>query len=77
MSMGPIVKEIQAHIVKLQQIMRLVESLDDAQPVKQGGAQAVKPRRTMSAAARKRIAMAQRLRWRRVKAGRAAKKAKK
>jgi hypothetical protein len=70
MSMSSIAQQVRDHIAKLTEILRLLEGLEqtESKPVKQAGAQTVKPKRTMSAAARKKIAAAQKARWAKIRA---------
>jgi exonuclease VII small subunit len=61
MSLESITQAIRNEISKLNQVLRLLE----------GGAKVKQaPRRKMSAAARKRISLAQKARWKKVRAGR-------
>jgi hypothetical protein len=69
MSMESIAEQVRADIAKLTQILRLIEGLEETQPVKRATVSEKKPRRIMSAAARKKIAIAQRLRWKKIRAG--------
>ena len=59
MSLESITKQIREEIEKLNQVLRLLE----------GGKTKVKERRKMSAAGRKRISLAQKARWKKVRAG--------
>lgn len=68
MSMESIAQQVRADIAKLTEILRLLES-EESEPAKHAMVEEKKPRRTMSAAARKRIAAAQRARWKKVRAG--------
>ena len=69
MSMESIAEQVRADIAKLTQILRLLESEETSRPAKRAKVSEKKPRRTMSAAARKKIAIAQRLRWKKIRAG--------
>ncbi|HSZ60952.1 MAG TPA: hypothetical protein VK828_04105 [Terriglobales bacterium] len=72
MSMASIAQQVRANIAKLTQILRLIEGLEETEskPGKQAGAQAVK-KRTVSASARRKMASAQRARWKKIRAGKA------
>ena len=61
MNLEPITREIRKQIVKLNQVLRLLEGVKRTK-------QAKAPRRKISAAGRKRIAAAQRARWRKIRA---------
>lgn len=71
MSMESIAEQVKAHIAKLTQILRLIEELDEtpSEPVKQAGAPTGIPKRTVSASARRKMAAAQRARWKKIRAG--------
>jgi len=66
--MESIAQQVRADIAKLTQILRLLES-EESEPVKQAGAQTAKPKRTVSAAARRKMALAQRARWKKIREG--------
>jgi hypothetical protein len=71
MGVDSITAQVKAEIAKLQQVLDLLEG--GARPTVAKTASVsvppAKPRRTMSAAARRRIAAAQRARWAKVRAG--------
>lgn len=64
MNLEPITKEIKRQIAKLNHVLQVLEG------VKQTKAKPARaPRRKISAAGRKRISMAQKARWKKIKAG--------
>lgn len=63
MSIEAIVKEIKNEIAKLNQVLRLLEGKGEIAEAVNGTG-----KRTVSAAARKRMARAQRARWKKIKA---------
>ena len=64
LSIESIAQQVKAEISKLTQVLRLLEGSGTKRAKKQSS-----PRRTMSAAGRKRIAAAQRARWAKIRAG--------
>jgi ABC-type dipeptide/oligopeptide/nickel transport system ATPase component len=71
LSVENIVREVRAEISRLQQVLVLLGETGHGVSVKKAAIAATtdKPRRKMSASARRRIAAAQRARWAKVRAG--------
>ena len=63
MDTRPLITEVREQIRRLQTVVTALEGLNDGRRTKKSSFQENRPKRTMSVAARKRIAAAQRARW--------------